>query len=137
MTPAALAELHAECFETPRPWSAAEFEALLNTAFVKTAPQGFAMGRVIADEAELLTLAVAPKARRAGVGSGLMEAFLATSKDKGAASAFLEVAADNVAALALYGRHGFAAAGRRKAYYIKPDGSKLDAVIMTCPLIAR
>lgn len=134
MTPDQLADLHARCFETPRPWSADEFEHLQKTCFLLEADAGFLLGRVIADEAEVLTLAVAPEARRAGIGSGLVADFLAQSKSRNANTAFLEVAADNENAQSLYRRHGFAEAGRRRAYYTRPDGSKVDAVIMTCPL---
>ena len=44
--------------------------------------------------------------------------------------AFLEVAADNAAAQALYARAGFAESGRRRGYYRRPDGSGLDALVM-------
>ena len=57
-----MAALHAACFAFPRPWSAAEFAALLADplVFVQTLPGGFVMGRAVAGEAELLTVAVAP-----------------------------------------------------------------------------
>ena len=70
MTPAALAALHARCFAAhPRPWSATEIEGLLDSPpnFLIDLPQGFLIGRAVADEAELLTLAVAPETRRQGL----------------------------------------------------------------------
>lgn len=119
MTPQALAALHAACFQRPRPWTADEFAALIATpgAITLTAPEGFLLGRIIADEAELLTLAVRPASRRQGVGRSLVSRFLVAAREAGATSAFLEVASDNAAALALYAGSGWAAVGRRRDYY--------------------
>ena len=66
MTPKALAQLHAACFTTPRPWAADEFAALLATPgiLLLTADDGFLLGRVAAGEAELLTLAIDPALHR-------------------------------------------------------------------------
>lgn len=93
--------------------------------------EGFLLGRVVADEAELLTLAVAPAARRRGVAGGLVEGFLAEARRRGAATAFLEVAADNDAARRLYQRAGFAPAGRRRGYYHGASGGTVDALILS------
>lgn len=136
MTPADLARVHQECFTTPRPWNAAEFTALLASpgVFLVTRPGGFALGRVIAPEAELLTIAVAPTARRQGTGAALMADFTAQARRRGAEESFLEVAADNTAALALYARAGFVQAGGRKGYYSRPDGSAIDAIVMRAVL---
>lgn len=133
MTPQALATLHARCFDAaPRPWSADEFADLLESfgAFLLTQPGGFLLGRVIADEAELLTLAVAPDHRRAGLGRTLTTAFAATSSERGARTAFLEVAAANDPARALYSRLGWHEAGRRRNYY----GAGIDAVVLRLAL---
>lgn len=132
MTPEALAALHAAGFTHPRPWSAAEFADLLAArgVFVAGDAEGFVLGRVIADEAELLTLAVAPGARRAGRGRALLAAFEAEAAARGAVSAFLEVAADNAAARALYAGAGWSETGRRRAYYSAPGGARVDAVLM-------
>ena len=139
MTPAAMAVLHARCFTTPRPWTAAEFADLLAEppVFAVTVPLGFALGRVVADEAELLTIAVAPEVRRQGAGQALMTAFARTSVVRGAATAFLEVAADNAAALALYRRSGFAEAGRRRGYYHLAGNPPVDALVMVKSLDAQ
>ena len=93
-------------------------------------PGGFALGRAVADEAELLTLAVAPGDRRHGIGTGLLADFLAEARERGAVTMFLEVAADNVAALALYRRHGFSEAGRRRGYYRDSPTHAVDAIVM-------
>ena len=128
MTPDALAALHASCFTVPRPWTAAEFAALLADplAFLLPHPTGFLLGRVVAGEAELLTLAVAPKARRQGIASQLVRDFLSESRRRGGDCAFLEVAADNLAAISLYQAAGFEAAGRRRNYY----ATGLDAMVL-------
>jgi ribosomal-protein-alanine N-acetyltransferase len=132
VTPEDLAALHAACFTTPRPWSAAEFAALGDSpgVFLCGDETGFALGRVIAGEAELLTLAVHPAARRRGLGRRWLDAFEAAARSRAAADAFLEVAADNAAALRLYQRAGYTVAGRRKAYYTPPAGPRIDALVM-------
>ncbi|NNK77715.1 MAG: GNAT family N-acetyltransferase [Litoreibacter sp.] len=132
MTPAQLARLHARAFTFPRPWSEQEFAELLEQpgVFLLTGAQGFLLGRVIADEAELLTLAVDPDHRRQGIGQALVAKFLIESATRGAVTAFLEVAADNAPALMLYQTAGFEQAGCRNAYYIGPVGRKLDARVL-------
>ena len=133
MTPEALAELHAQAFTTPTPWSAAAFAATLARpeCFVLSEPGGFLLASVAAGEAEVLTLAVAPLARRQGIGRRLVAGFLAVAAARGAQVALLEVAADNRAALALYRGAGFAEVGRRHGYYRTPEGQAIDAVVMT------
>ena len=138
MTPEDLAVLHARCFTIPRPWSAAEFAGFLTDplAFLLVeGDAGFLLGRAVAGEAELLTLAVAPEARRRGLGQRLVGRFLYQARLRGAASAFLEVAADNAPARALYERAGFAAAGRRRGYYAGPDAAVVDALVLRRELV--
>jgi ribosomal-protein-alanine N-acetyltransferase len=123
-----MAALHARCFRHPPPWSEAALAAALAAprTFLCEAPEGFALGRTAADEAELLTIAVAPEARRRGIGAALLAAFEAEAAARGAAGAYLEVAADNAAARALYDRSGWRQAGLRRGYY----GGGVDAVIL-------
>ncbi|EKD61613.1 MAG: ribosomal-protein-alanine N-acetyltransferase, partial [uncultured bacterium] len=118
---------------TPRPWSAAEIEATLASpyAFLLTEPSGFLIGRVVAGEAELITLAVDPKARQRGTGGRLVDGFLAEAKARDAESAFLEVLASNLPAQSLYARKGFQQQGKRLRYYQTPDGVRQDALILT------
>lgn len=132
MTPADMARLHGLCFGHPRPWSAEEFAAVLASplCFEVAQPQGFLIGRVVAGEAELLTLAVDPAARRRGIGRALVRGFLEAAGARGARRAFLEVAQDNVAALALYRAAGFDAVGLRRGYYRQSDGPALDARVL-------
>lgn len=139
MTPEALAALHARCFRAPPPWSAADFAGFLADplAFLLVeGDAGFLLGRAVAGEAELLTLAVAPEARRRGLARNLVMRFLYQAKLRGAERAFLEVRADNAAALALYESAGFTAAGRRRGYYQDPDTGRTDALVLARELAA-
>jgi ribosomal-protein-alanine N-acetyltransferase len=132
VTLAEMARLHAAAFVMPRPWSEAEIAALLESpfCFVLHEPQGFVMGRVVAGEAELLTVAVDPVAQGQGVGTRLIQRFLDELDRRGAEEVFLEVAEPNAVARALYARAGFAVTGRRRGYYHGPDGVAVDAVVM-------
>ena len=78
---------------------------------------GLVLARVAGEEAEILTLAVVPAARRHGVATGLLQAAIVRLVASGAAVAFLEVSVKNTAALRLYLRQGFTQTGRRPAYY--------------------
>lgn len=95
---------------------------------------GFALGRVIADEAELLTIAVMPEARRQGVARELLTKFEHQAQAGGATQIFLEVAARNSGALALYHLHEYAQVGRRKGYYRGADGAQDDGIVMAKPI---
>lgn len=128
-----LAGLHARAFD--RPWSASEIAKLLENAAVfaliarADEAHGFAMAWAAAGDAELLTVAVVPEARRKGVGASLVTAAGVTALVRGAASMHLEVAEDNDAARALYRKLGYEEAGRRHAYYAGEGGS-VDAIVM-------
>jgi ribosomal-protein-alanine N-acetyltransferase len=74
----------------------------------------------VGPEWEIENVAVAPEARRRGLGSRLIREFLDKAKQRGAESVFLEVRESNRAARALYAKWGFVEAGRRKAYYTEP-----------------
>ncbi|SDJ89779.1 ribosomal protein S18-alanine N-acetyltransferase [Aliiruegeria lutimaris] len=133
MTPAALAALHTLCFKTPRPWSEEEFAAFQQSAgvFLCARDAGFALGRIMLDEAELLTIAVDPDRQRAGHGRQLMHAYEAEARIRGATTSFLEVSAENDAARALYESCGYAQVGRRRGYYRSPDGKRIDALVFS------
>lgn len=122
MTTQELAALHAMSFAVPRPWTAAEFAEVLGTrgAFLLAEGKAFLVGRALAGEAELLTLAVPPERRRQGAGRRLLAAFHARARALGAEEAFLEVAEDNAAARALYLSEGWQEVGRRPGYHA-PD----------------
>jgi ribosomal-protein-alanine N-acetyltransferase len=129
-----LAGIHAAAF--PAPWDATALAGLLTQAgvFAVEQPDGFILLRTVADEAEILTLAVRPGARRRGLGARLVREGGTAAAARGAARLFLEVADDNTAALALYARAGFAGTGRRPGYYARPDGGRQDALILALNL---
>ncbi|KAF0183072.1 MAG: GNAT family N-acetyltransferase [Hyphomonadaceae bacterium] len=125
-----LAELHALAFADC--WSAEAFGDLLGSPGVQAllAPDGFIVVRTVADEAEILTLAVAPAARRAGLGRALASKAAEVAREQGAARLYLEVSAKNAAARALYAALGFTEIGRRARYYA--DGA--DALVLSLGL---
>jgi len=131
-----LAGIHAVCFAEP--WSAKSMAEVLVMAgaegliavdgdslvphAVPPGPAGLVLWRVASDEAEILTIAVLPPWRRHGLGTRLLAAAVAGAETVGAQTMYLEAAADNTAALALYAGHGFEQVGRRKGYYGAVDG---------------
>lgn len=136
--PEALAALQARALPFPRPWGADEIAALLagpGAILCTLGPRGFALGRALAGEAELLTLVVDPTLHRQGLGRRLLAAFEAAARHKGAQEAYLEVAADNQAACALYRAAGWRVRGLRKGYYKRPDGCRIDAHVLAKPLL--
>jgi [ribosomal protein S18]-alanine N-acetyltransferase len=88
---------------------------------------GFALSRGAADEEELLLIAVAPGHRGRGIGSALIERFVAAAHARGARRLFLEMREGNRAER-LYRRYGFESVGRRRHYYRGGSGSPLDAI---------
>lgn len=135
-----LASLHAEAFEEG--WSEDAFAQLLRTpgALATLAsnhgqPAGFLLTRCAADEAEIITIATRPELQRRGVARRLLQRQLPDLARKGIRVVFLEVAASNAAALALYRAVGFGEAGLRKGYYKRSHGTE-DAIIMRKELTA-
>jgi ribosomal-protein-alanine N-acetyltransferase len=88
---------------------------------------GFSLFRSVADESELLLLAVLPSRHREGIGSLLLEDFISRARVGGLARAHLEVR-DGNPAIAMYRAAGFAAVGRRRNYYHGSDGLRFDAL---------
>jgi [ribosomal protein S18]-alanine N-acetyltransferase len=133
-----MAALYAAAMTGSRPWSAAEIRALLAQpgTFAVGDASAFALGRVVLDEAELLALTTNPDRRRQGLGRARLAAFEAEARARGAHTAFLEVAADNLAALSLYDIAGYRRAGRRGGYYRRADGPAVDALLLRKPLDA-
>ena len=125
------------------PWSATLFRRELERAdrcyLVATASPpgprrgrrvvGFAGTLIVAPDAHLTTMAVAPEHRRRGAASALLAALVADARDRGCAAMTLEVAEDNGGAIALYERFGFVVEGRRAGYYAELGQ---DALIMWC-----
>ncbi|MEQ8368554.1 MAG: ribosomal protein S18-alanine N-acetyltransferase [Roseicyclus sp.] len=140
MTPARMAELHAQAFAGGEIWTEAAIRALLvrpATHVVTLGDDGFAILQILPPEAELLTIAVAPARQGRGIGAELLSKTMADAAQAGADTLFLEVAADNAAARALYTRAGFARIGRRKGYFARPGAVAQDALVLSCLLHAE
>ena len=129
-----LAALHGLAFDEG--WPAQAVIDLMGSPGVVAldADGGFILVRTVAGEAEILTLAVAPDARRRGVGRALLRAALEASAEAGAVTMFLEVAADNAAAIALYEEEGFVRAGLRSGYYARAGAPPQDALVLRLSL---
>jgi len=130
-----LAQLHGESFH--RGWGEGEFESMLserNTLVhrLKVGRQlvGFAVSRMAADEAEILSIAVAASHRGRGLSRNLLLTHLGHLAGHGVRTIFLEVEENNQPARRLYERAGFAVAGRRERYYQQPGGEQLNALLM-------
>jgi ribosomal-protein-alanine N-acetyltransferase len=130
-----LAQLHAESFH--RGWGEGEFERMLterNTLIHRlragTGIIGFAVSRMAAEEAEILSVAVAASHRGRGFSRNLLLTHLGYLAGHGVRTVFLEVEENNQPARRLYERAGFGVAGRRERYYRQPGGEQLDALLM-------
>jgi ribosomal-protein-alanine N-acetyltransferase len=124
----ASAALHAASFH--RGWSEDEFERLLSDrhivahrATAGAALAGFILSRVVKDEAEILSIAVASARQGRGLARQLLDTNLRRLAALGARSVFLEVEEGNVSARRLYRRAGFQEVGRREAYYAVGHGA--------------
>ena len=116
----ALAAIHAAAFSPRETWGedAISLQLALPGGFGLIDERGgMLLGRTTADQAEVLTLAVAPSGRRQGIATGLLRATTRRVRALGGVAIFLEVAIGNAAALALYRREGFIEIGRRRHYY--------------------
>ncbi|SCY46342.1 GNAT family N-acetyltransferase [Microvirga guangxiensis] len=136
-----LAAIHGASFA--QPWSTLEFERLLGERGVvgdgvflgsATKPSGFVLSRIVLDEAEILTVAIAPDARGKGYSIPLLERHLDELSRRAVRNVYLEVEEGNDPALALYRRFGFEETGRREGYYQKADGTRVAALTMTLGL---
>lgn len=93
--------------------------------------EGLLVLQFAADEGEIINLGVVPEARRKGLGRDLLSTGEALAETLGIARLFLEVAVDNTPARALYEAAGYLPVGRRKDYYARPDGTRMDALILS------
>ncbi len=132
---APIARLHAASFR--RGWSEDEIEQLLtdrsvvaHRAMIGNNFAGFIMSRIAADEAEILSVAVASNYRGRSIARGLLRYHLGRLMAFGVRTVFLEVEEGNAAALRLYRRAGFIEAGRREGYYPNPAGKPASALIL-------
>jgi ribosomal-protein-alanine N-acetyltransferase len=131
------AAIHAQSFA--HPWSPAEFETLLSSkttigaAAIDAASdelRGFALSRVAADEAEILTIAVHGPHRSRGIGRTLMTDTLSRLAALHVRSLFLEVEQSNRPAIALYSHMGFREVGQRRGYYQSKRESAATALVL-------
>ena len=132
---ARLAELHSASFH--RGWGEAEFETMLserNTLVhrlrIGNKVVGFAVSRMAADEAEILSVAIDAGHRGRGLSRNLLLTHLGHLAGRGVRRIFLEVEENNAPARRLYERAGFATVGRRERYYRQPNGEQLNALLM-------
>jgi [ribosomal protein S18]-alanine N-acetyltransferase len=95
---------------------------------------GYAIAMAGVDELHLLNLTVAPHARRAGLGTRILDATLDEARRQRAAAVWLEVRGSNEPALALYARHGFTLRGTRRNYYPAARGAREDALMFALDL---
>ena len=130
-----LAQLHGASFH--RGWGESEFESMLGETNTlahrlrlgrKTV--GFAVSRIGADEAEILSIAVDPRCRGQGLSHNLLLTHLGHLAGRGVRTIFLEVEENNRPALSLYRRAGFSVVGRRERYYQEAGGEQLNALLM-------
>lgn len=120
-----LENLHKACFPN-KPWSASDFADLKKSGCDIIASQnGFVVWRVVADEAEIITIGVHPDARKSGIASAMLVIIENDIKKRGGKKIFLEVAENNEPARKLYEANGYKKIGIRPKYY---DG--IDAIMM-------
>ena len=132
---ARLAQLHGAAFH--RGWGEGEFEVMLterNTLVHRLRRGrrivGFAVSRMAADEAELLSIAIDAAQRGRGLSRNLLLTHLGHLAGRGVRTVFLEVEENNLPARRLYDRAGFAVIGRRERYYQQAGGEQLNALLM-------
>ena len=137
---ASIAALHAASFR--RGWSEQEVEGLLtdrhviaHRAMVGSAMAGFIMSRLVEDEAEILSVAVAGQRRGRGLARNLLNLHLRRLAALGARAVFLEVDEHNAAAIRLYDRAGFHEIYRRPNYYPGPGGQAVAALVLRRDLV--
>ena len=137
---AAIAALHAASFR--RGWSEQEVEGLLtdrhviaHRAMVGSAMAGFIMSRLVEDEAEILSVAVARPRRGRGLAHNLLNLHLRRLAAFGARAVFLEVDEHNKAAIRLYDRAGFHEISRRPNYYPGAGGKAVAALVLRRDLV--
>jgi len=120
-----IANLHKLCFPN-KPWSASDFADLKKSGCeIIVSQNGFAVWRNVADESEIITIGVAPDARRNGIASAMLAIIEKNIKNQGVKKIFLEVASTNIAGQKLYENNGYKTVGIRPKYY---DG--VDAILM-------
>jgi ribosomal-protein-alanine N-acetyltransferase len=129
---ALMAEIHAAAFPAEEAWSrdVMLLQLELPTTIGLIHPLGgMVLARVVADEAEILTIAVHPASQRQGLGGALLRAAKRRAAEAGAVTMFLEVAVTNAAARSVYAAEGFVQVGIRRGYY----AGGTDALVLRSP----
>jgi len=138
---AEIAALHGRLFDPP--WDVGNVAQLIEhpaaAAFVAqmrvpNALAGFLIAQIAADEAEILSIGVAPEWQRRGIARHMVEGLVRAARRAEVKRLFLEVAISNTAANRLYKGLGFTAVGRRKGYYQRPGAEPVDAVVLALAL---
>jgi ribosomal-protein-alanine N-acetyltransferase len=136
-----IADLHGRLFDPP--WDAESVAQLIEhpaaAAFVAQmrgpkALAGFLIAQIAADEAEILSIGVAPEWQRRGIARHMVEGLVRAAQRAQVKRLFLEVAVTNTAANRLYRGLGFEPVGRRAGYYQRPGADPVDAVVLALPL---
>lgn len=137
----AMAELHAAAFPAPDAWSLNAFSELMSLPTTRALGmseerqlQGMLIVQFVTGEAEILTMATAPIARRRGLAGQLLSELEQRLHPPGLTKWLLDVAADNVGAIAFYEKCGFQVDGRRSNYYKRLEGKRVDAILMSKPV---
>ena len=132
MTPYEMAKLHLMSGSPTRSWSETEYKNLLATDKIRFfyVENGFLVGRLIGQDAEILNVIIHPKYRRLGKARHLISKFENEAKNVGSSRCFLEVAESNSSANKLYHDLGYLKVGQRKNYYEFIDGRKDNASIL-------
>ncbi len=139
---AVAAALHSGCFDNA--WNEAAMAEVLAMpgsfgalAHIKDQPVGLVIALAVGTEAEILALGVLPKFRRRGIAARLLASVADQLSGAGCRRLLLEVAEDNEAARALYGKLGFAEIGRRPSYYRRGAGAMAGAIVLARALDRR
>ena len=131
-----LAARHAQAFDTP--WSAGSFATELAKPTTRAVAYldaddeivGFILVQHVGDSAEILTLATLPSARQRGIATALLWEVEGQLTARGVQTLILDVAADNIPAIALYEKFDYVRDGRRKNYYPRKGKPSVDAILM-------
>ena len=133
-----MAHLHSAAFPPAEAWSAKAFNELMELDSVLAfgiegdlSLTSLFVFQSAAPQSEILTFATAPSAQRKGHATSLLSGCLKLLNQRGIHEILLEVAEDNRKARAFYERNGFRETGRRKGYYRRADGSRIDAILMS------
>ena len=137
----AMADLHTAAFPAPDAWSLNAFSELMSLPTTRAMGmmegdqlQGMLIVQFVTGEAEILTMATAPSERRRGLAGQLLNDLEQRLRRMGLTKWLLDVAADNVGAIAFYEKHDFQVDGRRSNYYKRLEGQRVDAILMSKPV---